>query len=130
VSAARKCRVPEPVLARIAARLGARAQSALPIVWVVLRQHQRGKTSAQIAGWMAATFGPDNPAADEGFIRFVLAATAGATTDTTTAGTAPAAGVAGGEEPRWQPGSPPSSPAPTTHNPWAGTRADTEAGRG
>jgi hypothetical protein len=117
--------IPEPVLRRIQSRLGARRQLALPIVLVVLRQHHhRRRTPEQIAGWMAAAFGPDNATADEGFIRFVLA-----TIPQAHGGSDSSGEVGSGEG--WRGAAAATglpSKSPTTQTPWQGheQRKDTD----
>ena len=79
----------------------------------------------RIVAWMTATFGATNPAADEGFIRLVLAtiptphnsSTGEPDTEPVTGAVSPV----GGEEPRRQPGSSPISR--TTSQAWAGTQS-------
>ena len=75
-AAAAGWRVQDTVLVKASARLRARRMLVEPIVIVVLRKHyDQHLTPAQIAAWLAShCCGPDNPAASEDFVRFVLAA--------------------------------------------------------
>lgn len=54
-------------------RTGHRTQLVGPVVEIIVANHRSGWSEKKIVEWLQHHIGPDNPAAQPGFVRWVLA---------------------------------------------------------